>query len=366
MKKLLVILSALGLLLFFPALAFAGNPPVQSDSTYSTPSGSTAADGSSQATITINLRDGSSPSNPVEGDSIKLTSSNDSTANFDNNQTTDNNGNVTFTMTSTTAGGSNVTVTDTTTNTVFTDWFAVNFTTASTASPSPTPLSCSGVPSAPILSSVVSNSNYQATLTWEDSADPVSNYLVSYGVTSGKYIYGDPNIGSQGTTSFTVGSLGGDKKYYFAVSASNPCGISSFSNEVAAVINPISETPAPTVEPTTAPDTSVSDIASDMPTDTPQPTDSPTPTPAPAAGNTNTTFRNLGIGIVVAGIIVIGLVFIIQKTKKKNKIPPMMGDTFRRPPAPPMGNGFPQQQNPPMGGNIPQQPGTPISPNQFG
>lgn len=370
MKKLLIILSVLGFFLFSTTLVLAGNPPDQGSSTYNNPSGSTPADGSTQASITVTLHDSSN--NAVEGDSVSLSAPSDGSANFNNPQTTNTSGQVTFTMTSINAGTDEITLTDSTTGTTFTNWFTVTFTTAATASPSPTPLSCSAVPAAPVLSSVVSNANYQATLTWKDSADPISNYLVAYGVTSGKYIYGDPNIGSQGTTSFTVGSLGGNKKYYFVVSANNPCGISGYSNEVAVVVNPVSATAAPTVKPTTMPDTSGSDNVTGIATDTPQPTDTPTstpsPTPAAVAQDTKTTFRNIGIGIVVLGIFVIGSVFVIQKMKKKNRIPPMGGDSFRQP-GPPIGDGLPPQQNPPFGNNIPQQPeqpDTPMPPNQFG
>ena len=154
--------------------------------------------------------------------------------------------------------------------------------------------------------------------------------------------------------------LAGDKKYYFAVAATNNCGRSGLSNEVSAVVNPVPSTPAPTVEPTDTPnDTSAAAVVSDNPTDTPIPTD--TPTPAPAAQDTNSTFRNLGIGVVAAGILVIGIVFIAQKTNKKNRIPPMRNNP-PQPFNPPMGGNFPQQPQPPIqmpqsgGNNIPQQP----------
>ena len=261
-----------------------------------------------------------------------------------NNQTTDGSGNATFTMTTTTPGTDEINLYDSNGPTTFSDWFTVTFYDASKG--------CSNVPAAPVLSSVVSNSNNSATLTWTDSADPVSNYLVSYGIASKSYIYGDPNVGGQGTTSFTIGALAGNKKYYFAVGASNNCGASGLSNEVSVIVNPIPATPAPTVAPTPT-DSGQADtpIPTAMAlTDLPTPTDSgqaATPTPAPQ--DVNSTFRDLGIGVIAAGVVLVGSVLSFQIIRKKNRIPPMRSN----PPQIPLNT--PSSQPPPIN-NIPQQP----------
>jgi len=193
--------------------------------------------------------------------------------------------------------------------------------------PTPTPIAiCTNVPSAPVLNSAVSNSDNNATLSWTDSPDPVSNYLVSYGTTSGKYVYGDPNIGGQGTTSFTIGSLAGGKEYYFVVAANNDCGISTFSNEVSVIANPVPATPTPTLEPTVTPE--VLSAASDLstPTNTPMEIAGP-PTPESASRSSNSTFENLAIIFLVSGFSIIGLVTVIQKgrRKKNSNVPPVGG-----------------------------------------
>jgi len=321
MKKRIAFLSVCLGFLFFPVIVLAGNPPSQPNSWYSIPSGQTTpANGSTTATMTLHLQDASS--SPVVGDTVSLSASNDGTANFpQNNQVTDSGGSATFTMTSTTGGTDNVTMTDTSSGTTFTNWFTITF--YSVASPTPTAVAaCTGVPSAPVLSSVVSNSNYNATLSWVDSADPVANYLVSYGTASGKYNYGDPNIGGQGTTSFTVGSLAGGKRYYFVVAASNACGSSSFSNEVSVVVSPAPATPVPTLEPTEPPESPVAISNLDVPTDTPVEIDTPTPE---ATAQSGFSFKNLAIALIVSGVVAIGLVFIIQKNRKKRNrtIPPL-------------------------------------------
>ena len=364
MKNIIIALLVFVGIFVAPTIVFASGPPNQSNSSYGNPSSSIPADGGTTGTITIHLQDSSG--NNVTSDIITLSSSNDNTSVFNNNQTTDGSGNATFTIKSTTAGTTKVTLKDNTNAATFTDWFTVNFYDSSKG--------CSNVPAAPVLSSVVSNSNNTATLTWVDSANPVSNYLVSYGIASKNYVYGDSNIGSQGTTGFTIGSLTGNKTYYFAVAANNNCGASGFSNEISVIVKPIPSTAAPTVVPTTASIVTTT-VVSDTPTDVPTPTDTPTPTPV--AQDTNTTFRNLGIGILALGIVIIGSIFVIQKMKKKNRIPPIGGNTFQGQSQPtqndisnqpvnspmdfPAQNNLPEQQNPPVENNIPSDPMMPTN-----
>lgn len=310
MKKLLVFLTVLSIFFLLPAKVLASGAPVQSNSNYISPSNKAPSDGTSTETISLHLQD--SDQNNVVGDVISLSSSNDSTATFtQNNQTTDGSGNATFTVATTTPGDVKVTLYDSTNNVTFTDWFTLAFYDASKG--------CANVPAAPVLSSVVSNSNNTATLNWTDSANPVSNYLISYGTSTGKYIYGNPNVGSQGTISYTIGSLAGNKKYYFVVAASNNCGISSFSNEISAVVKPIASTatPVPIIRPTVTPASTPTALVTDIATNIPEPTDTATPTPSNK--NVNSTFRILAIVIIGVGVLLIGSVFIFQKIKTKKR-----------------------------------------------
>ena len=127
MKKFIAALIVFLGFLAFPSMVVAANAPYQGNSSFTSPSSSIPADGSTTGTITINLKD--SGGNIVAYDSVSLSSSNDSTAVFNNSQITDASGNATFTIASTTAGTTNVTLTDNTNAAVFTNWFSVSFST---------------------------------------------------------------------------------------------------------------------------------------------------------------------------------------------------------------------------------------------
>ncbi|MCJ7792782.1 MAG: fibronectin type III domain-containing protein [Candidatus Marinimicrobia bacterium] len=86
---------------------------------------------------------------------------------------------------------------------------------------------------APKLLTAVAGKN-SVTLTWEKAPDPVSYYLVAYGVESGVYLYGQPNLGGPETISYTINHLSGGQTYYFVVRAGNGCAPGPFSNELAA------------------------------------------------------------------------------------------------------------------------------------
>lgn len=84
-----------------------------------------------------------------------------------------------------------------------------------------------------LLSAKVSGPN-QVTLNWSKAKDPVTHYVISYGLTPGKPLYGNPNVGGRDTTSYTVGSLSGGTTYFFRVRAGNGCNAGTYSNELSA------------------------------------------------------------------------------------------------------------------------------------
>lgn len=95
--------------------------------------------------------------------------------------------------------------------------------------------------SPPVLLSAVSQDR-SVTLVWTEAQDPVTYYLVRYGLSKQNLEYGNPNIGPRGTTSFTVGELTNGIKYYFQVMAGNGCKPGKFSNTITAVPGGISTT----------------------------------------------------------------------------------------------------------------------------
>lgn len=305
--------------LFFPVPAFASNPP---DSSHSTISGTEVpADGSTVSKLTITLHDSSDTA--LSGDSVTIYSA-DSTARF-NTQTTvttslDGSGIVHVDMTATTVGGVNVTILDTPTNTTITG--TVTFDQPGSSTPTPTPSSgCVDLaPGGSVqLNTAVSAGAHSITITWTDATDPVSYYLVSYGISSGQYIYGNPNVGAQGTTSYTVGGLATGKRYYFVVRAGNGCSPGAFSNELSEVAGGAAPTAA---AEDTSTDTTIQ--TDQQPTDTPEnPTDTPieTPVPAPAEAASGAGTSAVKIGLIIAGsgilLAIIGGVIYIRSKKKR-------------------------------------------------
>ncbi len=82
---------------------------------------------------------------------------------------------------------------------------------------------------APTLISAIGGVN-SVTLTWSKASDPVTYYLVAYGVSPNDQTYGNPNIGGKNTTSYTVGGLSaGGTTYCFVVRAGNGCQTGPFS-----------------------------------------------------------------------------------------------------------------------------------------
>lgn len=87
--------------------------------------------------------------------------------------------------------------------------------------------------SAPTLTGVKTGTN-SVTLTWRAATNPVSYYLITYGLTSGSQTWGNSNVGGADTTSYTVNGLSGNTRYYFKVRAGNGCKPGDYSNELSA------------------------------------------------------------------------------------------------------------------------------------
>jgi len=106
---------------------------------------------------------------------------------------------------------------------------------------------CTAVaPPAPTLLSAIPVGEEGVALTWT-AVSPVTHYLVAYGLTSGSYIYGNPDVGN--VTSFTVSGLSVGTTYYFAVKGINDCMPGPFSNELSSpgglVLGAVTASPPP-------------------------------------------------------------------------------------------------------------------------
>jgi len=242
-KLLLSVAIFLLLSLFSSGRVFANDADI-GNSSISVSQGSIPADGSTTSIISVIARD--SNSNVLPGDRITVNSSGDSglvinggSIGADNGTvTTDSNGSANFTVSSNNSSPTTDTFTiiSNDPDTITLGTATVTFTSPSSATPTPTPGSCADTPpgSTPTLTSAVATGDDQITLTWTDATDPVSYYLLAYGTSAGQYIYGNPNIGGQGTINYVVGSLAKGSTYYFAIKAVNGCNSGSFSNEISA------------------------------------------------------------------------------------------------------------------------------------
>lgn len=81
-------------------------------------------------------------------------------------------------------------------------------------------------PNHPLLPKAVNA--YDVRLNWL-KADKANKYTLAFGLSSGNYIYGLPNVGN--TDHFTVGSLTPGQKYYFVVRGVNECMPGLWSRE---------------------------------------------------------------------------------------------------------------------------------------
>ena len=88
--------------------------------------------------------------------------------------------------------------------------------------------------SPPVLVSAIPQDR-SVILVWTEAQDPVTYYLLRYGLSKESVINGNPNIGPRGTNSYVVTELTNGVKYHFQVMAGNGCKPGEFSNTLTAV-----------------------------------------------------------------------------------------------------------------------------------
>lgn len=84
-------------------------------------------------------------------------------------------------------------------------------------------------PADPILLSAIPGDK-SVTLTWAPAPRKVTSYVLRYGLSREEMQWGNPNIGGEGQTTFTITELENGVKYYFQVGANNGCRPGGFSN----------------------------------------------------------------------------------------------------------------------------------------
>lgn len=83
-------------------------------------------------------------------------------------------------------------------------------------------------PGTPVLLNVIKTGPNQVMIIWSKPVGPVSNYVLAYGLTPVKMLYGNPNVGN--TNTYVVNHLQANTAYYFRVRAQNGCTPGEFSN----------------------------------------------------------------------------------------------------------------------------------------
>jgi len=83
----------------------------------------------------------------------------------------------------------------------------------------------------PTLISAVAGEN-SIQLYWSSAPDPITYYLVTFGISPETETYGNPNIGGKLTSNYYISGLSGGITYCFKIRAGNGCKPGGFSNVV--------------------------------------------------------------------------------------------------------------------------------------
>lgn len=80
----------------------------------------------------------------------------------------------------------------------------------------------------------VTSGQNSITLSWDETDDIFSYYLISYSTEKHAATFATANIGGRGTTSFTINNLSADILYYFKIRTGNFCAQGPFSEIISA------------------------------------------------------------------------------------------------------------------------------------
>lgn len=107
-----------------------------------------------------------------------------------------------------------------------------NSNSGSSGSQGPSAPSCNDAKpkTAPALVLALHTGPTQVSLKWIKAVDAVTNYSISYGLSSLANQYGTSALGGNNTTSFVIKGLNKGTTYYFKVRALNGCVASDYSN----------------------------------------------------------------------------------------------------------------------------------------
>jgi hypothetical protein len=295
-----------------PRAVFASNiPDINSSNLQAATSDGTAgqapADGKTVLRVTVTMKD--AYGTPLSGEAVKIVCKEDITLLVTpSSLVTDSAGKVTFSVTAINVGTYAIDAINLTQNVTLTSLGRITFY---------SPL-CNDTPpgSAPKLISATAISGSKILLKWTPATDPVTYYLLTYGTSSGQYTYGSANIGGHDATSYTVGSLVPNKKYYFKIRAGNGCSPGSFSNETSGSTVLVTTAPIPETTPAvTAPPTPRTTL---VPAKTQEPNfDTPTPLSVPENTVTESPLGYMIIGVVIlfgVFLILISLFFYMRRT----------------------------------------------------
>jgi LysM repeat protein len=88
----------------------------------------------------------------------------------------------------------------------------------------------------PWIYGAIAQDSSSALLYFTEADNPVSKYVLEYGIKSGEYPFGvqDMGVNSRGQMTFLVKSLSPSTTYYFRVRGGNGCATGSWSNEISA------------------------------------------------------------------------------------------------------------------------------------